>query len=126
MFYSVLADAALLAHAAFLAYLVLGGFLAWRWPRTIWPHLGVVLWGLGSVVIGYDCPLTAVEDWARRGAGQSALSDGGFIDHYLTGVVYPEELLVAAQVCAFVVVVVSWLGLAWRSRQRRRSVTRRR
>jgi uncharacterized protein DUF2784 len=26
------------AHFAYVAYVVLGGFLAWWWPRAIWPH----------------------------------------------------------------------------------------
>ncbi len=32
MGYRLLADAAMVAHFLFLAYLVMGGFMAWRWP----------------------------------------------------------------------------------------------
>ena len=40
------------AHFAFIGYLVIGGFLAWRWPRTIWLHMPVVVWGVGSIAMG--------------------------------------------------------------------------
>jgi uncharacterized membrane protein len=34
---------------AFIGYLVIGGFLAWRWPRSIWLHVVVVvLWVLSA------------------------------------------------------------------------------
>lgn len=115
--YDALADLALLAHAGFLGYLVLGGFLAWRWPRTIWLHLGVAVWGLGSVLLGYGCPLTGVENWARAKAGREGLDPGGFIEHYLTGVVYPADYLRVAQAVAAGVVLLSWAGF-WRVRTR--------
>lgn len=113
--YAWLATTALVAHLLFLVYLAVGGFLAWRWPRTIWLHAAVVLWGAGSVLVGYGCPLTGLERWARERAGRARLSEGGFIDHYLTGVVYPERWLVAAQVAVGVLVAVSWLGLRRRA-----------
>jgi hypothetical protein len=70
------------------------------------------------VVVGYPCPLTAVEQWARARAGRSALAEGGFIDHYLTGVVYPAEYLALVQVLIGLLVVASWLGLVVRHRAR--------
>lgn len=45
----LVADAAMVAHFAFLAYLVVGGFLAWRWPSTIWLHVAVALYGFLDV-----------------------------------------------------------------------------
>lgn len=108
------------AHFAFLIYLLLGGFLALRWRRTIWLHLLVVLWAIGSVTVHLDCPLTAVERWARRCAGLPPLPAGGFIDHYVTGVLYPAENTGVAQVAVFTAVVASWVayGLARRGGSR--------
>jgi hypothetical protein len=102
------------AHFAFIGYLVIGGFLAWRWPRSIWLHIPVVVWGVGSIVMGLPCPLSSVERWARAGAGMTALPPEGFIAHYITGVLYPAELAVAVQVLVSATVLASWavLGVA--------------
>jgi hypothetical protein len=40
--FRILVYAAMAAHFAFLAFGVLGGFLAWRWPRLIWFQLAGV------------------------------------------------------------------------------------
>ncbi|MFW6639852.1 DUF2784 domain-containing protein [Nocardiopsis algeriensis] len=114
MVYRLIGDTALVLHLAFLAYVALGGFLAWYRPAAFWPHLACALYGLGITVIGWTCPLTTVENWARVNAGQAGLPPGGFIDHYLTGVVYPAEHLVAIQVAVGAVIALSWLGLALR------------
>ena len=37
--YRLLADAVLLLHLAFLAFVVGGALLVWRWPRLAWLHL---------------------------------------------------------------------------------------
>jgi hypothetical protein len=115
--YRMLADAAMTAHVAFLAYVVAGGFLAWRWPRAFWPHLALPGWGLSTIVCHLDCPLTRIEDAARRRAGQPGL-DGGFIDHYLTGVVYPERYAHLAEATAVAAVAGSWTGALIRQRGR--------
>jgi|SRR2546421_4415647 len=115
MGYRILAEAAMVAHFGFLAYVVAGGFLAWRWPVAIWPHLGCAGWGLSTVVFHLNCPLTHLEDWARRRAGERGLSTG-FIDHYLTGVVYPSRYAGLVQALVGVIVVGSVAGtvLRWR------------
>jgi Protein of Unknown function (DUF2784) len=104
------------AHFAFIGYLVIGGFLAWRWPRTIWLHVPVVVWGVGSVAFGLPCPLTDLERWARAGAGMNPLPSEGFIAHYITGVLYPAGVAVGVQTLAFAAVLASWIVVArsWR------------
>jgi hypothetical protein len=118
MGYRILADATMLVHFLFLVWVVVGGFVAWRWRRAIWLHLMAGAWGLAIVVFGFDCPLTWVEDRARRAAGEAGLSRG-FIDTYLTGVIYPERHLVLAQALVAVAVAVSWAGLLIRRRRAR-------
>jgi membrane associated rhomboid family serine protease len=123
MGYRLLADAAMLAHLAFLGFVVLGGYLAlWR-PWLIVPHVVAAVWGFSTVLFGVDCPLTAVESWARERAGQAQLPETGFIDHYLTGVVYPEEFAGQLQAVAFVLVVASWV-LVYRRRSAARAMDR--
>ena len=117
MWFRLVADAAMMAHFLFLAYLVVGGFIAWRWPGTIWTHTAVALYGLFNVLIGWPCPLTYVENWGRARAGESTLPGTGFIDHYIAGVVYPQEHEALVQALAAAVVLASWIGFVIRRRQ---------
>lgn len=110
MLYRVLADATAVVHFAFVAYVVIGGFLAWRWRRTIYAHIAAFGWGFSTVVFGIDCPLTHLENWAREAAGDQGLPPSGFIDHYITGVIYPESALGLVRLLVAVSVVVSWIG----------------
>ena len=113
MVHRITADAVMLLHFGFLVFLAVGGFLAWRWPRVAWLHAAAVVWGALSVGAGVECPLTRWEDAARRRAGEQGLPRG-FVDTYLTGVVYPEQHLVAAQLLVAALVVTGWLGLVLR------------
>ncbi|PTR27598.1 uncharacterized protein DUF2784 [Rhodococcus sp. OK519] len=108
--YRLLVDATVLVHLAFLAYVVVGGFLAWRWRRTIWLHVVAVAWGFSTVLVGIDCPLTHLENWARERAGERQLPSEGFIAHYLTGVIYPTNAVEVVRALVAVCVVVSWIG----------------
>ncbi|GAA3658199.1 DUF2784 domain-containing protein [Nonomuraea antimicrobica] len=114
MMYRLLADAAMVVHFAFLAYLVVGGFVAWVWRWTIWAHLAAVTWGVLSVVVGLECPLTLVEDWARRAGGEPGLPPSGFIDHYIEGVIYPEEYTNLVRLGVAVLIVFSYVGYVLR------------
>ena len=111
MVYRLIAELTMLLHFAFLAYLVLGGFLAWWRPRLIVPHAAVVAWGALIVTVGVECPLSLVEHWARVRAGQAGLDAAGFIETYLTGVVYPADHLGLVRALAAAVVGLAWLGL---------------
>jgi hypothetical protein len=113
MGYRFLVTAILVVHFAFLAYVVLGGLLAIRWPRAFWPHLAAVGWGVVTVAFSIVCPLTSAEDWARQRAGEAALTKG-FIDRYIEGVLYPERYTGVLWALAAVVIAGSWL-LAYRS-----------
>jgi hypothetical protein len=115
--YRALADATMLVHFAFLAYVVAGGLLAWRWPVLIWPHLVLAGWGLSTLVFHQDCPLSRLENWARLRAGEPGLKHDGFIQTYLTGVVYPAHYLWLVQLLAAVVIVVTWAGALRRRRR---------
>ncbi|HLL66992.1 MAG TPA: DUF2784 domain-containing protein [Micromonosporaceae bacterium] len=122
----MLASALLGLHFVFLAYVVAGGFLTWRWPRAIVPHVAAAAWGLLVAAQLVNCPLTAAEDWARRRGGESALALG-FIDRYIEGVMYPERFTPLLRVLVAFVIAASWLvaALRWRRRQIDRSDTAR-
>lgn len=109
MGYKVLTTLVLTLHFGYLAYVVVGGFLAWRWPRTIWLHLVAAAWGLAVIGIPLQCPLTWVEDWSRRRAGEGGLS-AGFVDRYIENVLYPERYTALLQALAALTVVGSYVG----------------
>lgn len=123
MGFLVLVAAVALVHAAYLVYVALGGFLAWRWPRAVWPHVAAVGWAAAIVVCGWACPLTWLEGAARRRAGVPALPPGGFIDHYVEGVVYPSGHDAVARAAVAALVVGSWAG-AYRRRRRPERIRR--
>jgi hypothetical protein len=116
--YRVLIAAAVGAHFAFLAFAVFGGFLAWRWPRTIWLHVAGAGWLLLVVVARLTCPLTWLEDRFREGAGLATLP-AGFLDHYIEGVFYPRGAAAEAQIVVALIVLTAWVGYAVRTRRRR-------
>ena len=89
MAYRLLADLVVVVHVGYLAFVAVGGVLAWRWRRLIWPHLAALTVALVSVTVGFDCPLTNLEKWLRRLAGDHPYQ-GGFIDHYIVGTVVPR------------------------------------
>jgi Protein of Unknown function (DUF2784) len=94
--YGVLADAVLLVHFAFLLFVLFGGLLVLRRPRLAWLHLPLMLWGVLVEYAGIICPLTPLENRFRLRAGQTGYR-GGFIEHYITGLMYPERLTRPAQ-----------------------------
>jgi hypothetical protein len=91
MIYRVLADAVLIAHLAFALYAVLGGILVLRYPRTVRLHLPVLLWAIIVEWANWTCPLTPLENHLRLMGGEAGYS-GGFIEHMISLVLYPESL----------------------------------
>ena len=117
--WKVLADAVVLAHFAFVAFVVGGGFLTWRWPFAALAHLPALAWGLWIELSGRICPLTPFENhlWSRAGEAGYA---GGFVEHYIVPVLYPPGLTRSTQwVLAGVLLllnVIAYGGLLIRAR----------
>lgn len=116
MTYRLLADLVLLLHAAFVAFVMLGGLLALRWPRAAWLHLPLVAWGAGIEFLGGICPLTPLENRWRHLAGEEGYA-GGFIEHYLVAALYSDGLTRNVQVALGLLVLAvnaAVYGWAWR------------
>ena len=116
MLYRVLADLVLVVHAAFVAFVMLGGLLVLRWPRMAWLHLPAVLWGAGIELLGGICPLTPLENRWRQLAGGDGYP-GDFVEHYVVALLYPDGLTRSIQVALGVLAVVVNLAIyayAWR------------
>jgi len=85
------ADAVLVLHGLFIAWVVAGGLAAlWR-SWLVWLHLPAAAWGVWIEWSGGLCPLTPLENRLRAAAGEQGYR-GGFIEHYLTAAIYPDGL----------------------------------
>ena len=86
-----MADFLVVLHFVFILFVVLGGFLVlkWRWVSLI--HFPSAVWGALIEFQGWICPLTPLEQKFRMAASEEGYS-GGFIQHYLLAVIYPDGL----------------------------------
>jgi hypothetical protein len=118
---SLLADAVLVVHLMFVLFVGLGAFLVLRWPQLAWLHLPAALWGAYVEFSGRICPLTPLEVFFRRRAGEAGY-EGGFIEHYVTAWIYPEGLSREIQIAiGLTVLIVNVLIYGWVFHGRRRS-----
>jgi len=112
----ILADVVVVAHLAFVLFVVLGGFLVVRRPRVAWVHLPCAAWGAAIEIAGAVCPLTPLENALRRAGGEAGYG-GGFVEHYVLPVLYPGEMTLAVRVgLAGIVVAANAVAYtaAWR------------
>lgn len=105
MGYRILADLTLILHAAFILFVLFGGLLCLHHKRWAWLHLPAACWGIWVEWAGWICPLTPLENHFRKLAFDQAYS-GGFIEHHLTKLIYPQNLTVALQVLLGTVVIL--------------------
>ena len=115
MAYSILADLVILLHALFVLFVLFGGLLIVKWPRMLWLHLSGVAWGAIVELTGWFCPLTPLEHWLRRLAGEAGY-EGDFLQRYLLALLYPDGLTRGIQLALGAVVVLvnaSVYGWLW-------------
>jgi hypothetical protein len=119
MIASLLADAVLVLHLAFVAFAALGAALLPRWPRLVWLHLSALAWAAWVEFANRVCPLTPLENALRRAAGEAGYA-GGFVEYYLVPLVYPPALTREAQwlLGALLLAVNAALYARWWRRRR--------
>jgi hypothetical protein len=86
--FRVLANAVVVVHLLFIAFILLGGLFALRWTRLAWIHLPLGAWGVLVQWMSWICPLTPLENSLRARSGEPTY-DEGFVEHYLVPVLYP-------------------------------------
>ena len=122
MLWSWFADLLVVIHFGFTAFVIFGGFLAWRWPKIAFAHLPALAWGCWVEVSHATCPLTPLENRLRQLGGEAGYT-GGFLAHYLGRLLYPPGLTLHIQwVLAGLLIAINLLAygvLFWRSRSRR-------
>jgi hypothetical protein len=119
--YLLAADAILILHVLFVAFVVIGLILVligkksgWSWVRNPWFRLAHIA-AIGVVTIqswlGVICPLTSLENILRSYAGDTTYS-GSFISHYLEIVLYyraPVWVFVIGYTIFGIIVAASWI-----------------
>lgn len=114
------ADALLITHVLFVAFVVLGLVLiligkplAWTWVRNPWfriAHLVAIAVVAIQSWVGVVCPLTTWEMAFRERAGDVTYA-GTFISHWLETLLYyqaPAWVFIVCYTAFATVVVVSW------------------
>ena len=96
MGYRLAADLTLVLHLLFILFVVFGGLLCLHRVRWAWLHLPAMIWGVWVEWAGVICPLTPLENHFRQLASGQGYQ-GGFVEHYLLPLVYPEQLTVLMQ-----------------------------
>ena len=103
--YRLLADLVVLLHAAFVLFVIFGGFAVLRWPRLAWIHIPTAAWGALIEMAGWICPLTPLENNLRQMGGQPGYG-AGFIEHYIVPIIYPPGLTRGIQISLGIAVLV--------------------
>jgi uncharacterized membrane protein YciS (DUF1049 family) len=115
---AVLADAILIAHFAFVLFVVagfgaiwLGAWLGWGWARNFWfrvAHLCAIVFVAGEAIAGIWCPLTIWEAELR-----GARAEKGFIAQWIHRLLFydfpPWVFTVAYVTFALLVAATFWL-----------------
>ena len=99
------ANLVLLLHFAFVALAVFGGFGILINPRWAWVHVPIVVWSSVVNVAGWTCPLTPLENRLRAAADGTAYK-GGFVQHYIGPLVYPQGMPRRFELTAGIAVVL--------------------
>lgn len=108
----LLADLVVLLHAAFVLFVVFGGLLVLKWPRTTWVHLPAAAWGAAVEFGGWICPLTYLEVWLR-GPGSHLGNRSDFVSRFLLPILYPPELTRMVRIALGLFVIVINLIIYW-------------
>lgn len=115
-----LADAVLVLHVciavfvvAGLLLIVVGNALRWRWVNNLWlrlAHVAAIAVVVTEAWFGVACPFTLLEVSLRARAG-AATYGGGFIEHWLSRLLYyeaPPWVFVLAYSLFGLVVTATW------------------
>ena len=126
--YLLAADAVLLLHVLFVAFVVVGlllilagRLLSWDWVRNWWfrvIHLGAIGIVVLQAWLGVICPLTRLEMYLRDRAGDTTYA-GSFVSHWLEAILYyraPAWVFAVAYTLFAIVVVMSWVWVRPRGR----------
>jgi hypothetical protein len=118
--YQILADAIVIVHAAYVAFVVgglaailIGAPMRWRWTRGFAfrvAHLAAIALVCVESIVGVMCPLTTLEDSMRARAG-AARYPGDFIGYWAHRLIFynfPPWIFATAYVAFAAVVAITF------------------
>jgi hypothetical protein len=133
LFYRLLADAIVLVHAAYVAFVVfgfvailIGGLLRWRWIRNLKfrvLHLAAIVLVVVEAIAGAMCPLTTLEARLRERAGDVGYP-GDFvarIAHRLIFYDFPPWIFTVIYVAFAAMIIATFILVPPQSTSRSRS-----
>ena len=134
---AMLADAVVIAHAGYVAFVVfgliailIGAALGWRWTRN--PafriaHLAAIVLVCIESFVGVMCPLTSIEEWLRRRSGDAEYRGQflGYWAHRLIFYDFSPQVFTAIYVAFASLVAITFLLMPprWPAPRQRSSVT---
>ena len=124
MLHLLAADAVLILHLLFIFLVAFGALAVVRMPKFALFQAPAAVWGFLVEAFGWYCPLTDLENHLLRRAGELGY-EGGFLERFLVGTIYPENLTREAQlVLAGAVLIVNagvygWVLARWFRNRRR-------
>ena len=89
--YGLAADLTLIAHFAFILFVVFGALLFFVATKIVFIHIPAFIWVSYIELTHSICPLTYLENWFLHKANLTTYSEG-FIQNYLVPIVYPMNL----------------------------------
>lgn len=101
---AAIADLIMILHLAFIVFVAGGGLAVLRWSWVAFIHLPAAAWGVMIEILNWTCPLTPLEVSFRQAAGQAGYN-GGYIEHYLMPLIYPEGLTRSVQFVLAAIVI---------------------
>ena len=104
--YELAADLTLIAHFAFIIFVVCGALLFFVSTKIIYVHVPALIWGMYIELTHSVCPLTYLENWFLQKTNLTTYSEG-FIQNYLVPIVYPKNLTEDLQTYSAIALIVA-------------------
>ena len=131
MLYRTLADAVLITHALFVAFVIVGllvilvgGWRNWAWVRNRWfrlAHFAAIGLVVAQAWLGVHCPLTVLENALRRRASEQTYPRG-FVAYWVGSILFYDApawvFILAYTAFGLLVLAALWLvPVRWRKKR---------
>ena len=121
--YTILADAVVIIHAAYVAFVVgglaailIGAAMKWRWTRSFAfrvSHLAAIALVCVESIVGVICPLTSLENLIRDRGG-AARYTGDFVAYWAHRMIFynfPPWIFTAAYMTFAILVAITFIAI---------------